>query len=223
VEMANKAALIALRAGLAPREKPARTPAPKARRSLRGRPAPDGIETRFAVRSGDAAIPPAEFLGLPRRPVRVVLDNLRSAFNVGSFFRLCDAVRADEVITCGYTCHPPHHKLEQTALGTTDSVPHRHFRTTEEALAVLRAEGVSIVGVETADGASRYDRFDWSLPVALVFGNEALGLSREVLGSLDAVVELPVRGYKNSVNVAAAGAVVLFDLARRQGWLDPEP
>lgn len=223
IELTNKAALIALRAGLAPRDKPARTPAPKRRRSARGRPAPDGIETRFAVRSGDAAIPPAEFLKLPRRPVHVVLDNLRSAFNVGSFFRLGDAIRVAEVVTCGYTCHPPHHKLEQTALGTTDSVPHRHFATTSEALAALRAGGASIVGVETVRGAGRYDRIEHRLPVALVFGNEALGLSREVLELCDSIIELPVQGYKNSVNVATAGAVVLFDLARRRGWFDVLP
>jgi len=189
-------------------------------RSLKGRPAPDGIETRFEVRTRDSELPPEEFARLPRRPIHIVLDNLRSAFNVGSIFRLADAARAAEVIPCGYTAYPPHHKLEQTSLGTTDSVPWRRFVDTASALADLRWSGAEVVAVETVRGASRYHRFNCHFPVALVLGNEALGVSEAVLELCDAVVEIPVFGYKNSINVATAAGIVLYEALRQGGWLD---
>ena len=195
-------------------------------RSLKGKPAPDGIETFFEVKTRDSELPPEEFAKLPRRPIHIVLDNLRSAFNVGSIFRLADAARAAEVIPCGYTAYPPHHKLEQTSLGTTDSVPWRRFDDTPSALADLKARGTQIVGVETARGASSYHRFKYDFPVALVLGNEALGVSEAALMMCDAVVEIPVFGYKNSVNVATAASIVLYELLRQGDWLDeegPEP
>ncbi len=189
-------------------------------RSFRGRPAPDGIETFFEVRTRDSELPPEDFARLPRRPIHIVLDNLRSAFNVGSIFRLADAARAAEVVPCGYTAFPPHHKLEQTSLGTTDSVPWRRFDTIAEALTDLKQRGVRLVAVETARSAAPYHRFDHRFPVALVLGNEALGVSEAALRMCDAVVEIPVFGYKNSVNVATAAGVVLYDVLRQAGWLD---
>jgi len=189
-------------------------------RSLKGRPASDGIETFFEVRTRDSELPPEEFARLPRRPIHIVLDNLRSAFNVGSIFRLADAARAAEVIPCGYTAYPPHHKLEQTSLGTTDSVPWRRFDSTADALADLKHRGIRLVAVETARGASLYHRLDYLFPVALVLGNEALGVSAAALKTCDAVVEIPVFGYKNSVNVATAAGIVLYDALRQAGWLD---
>jgi 23S rRNA (guanosine2251-2'-O)-methyltransferase len=189
-------------------------------RSLKGKPAPDGIETFFEVRTRDSELPPEEFARLPRRPIHIVLDNLRSAFNVGSIFRLADAARAAEVIPCGYTAFPPHHKLEQTSLGTTESVPWRKFSDTASALADLRWSGIEVVAVETVRGATRYHRFNYHFPVALVLGNEALGVSVEALEMCDAVVEVPVFGYKNSINVATAAGIVLYDALRQEGWLD---
>ena len=154
-------------------------------RSLKGKPAPDGIETFFEVRTRDSELPPEEFARLPRRPVHIV-----------------------------------HHKLEQTSLGTTDSVPWRRFDDVTSALADLRAKGIQIVGVETARGASPYHRFEYNFPVALVLGNEALGVSEAALRMCDAVVEIPVFGYKNSINVATAAAVVLYGMLRQGNWLD---
>ncbi len=188
--------------------------------SLKGKPATDGIETFFEVRTRDSELPPEEFARLPRRPIHIVLDNLRSAFNVGSIFRLADAARAAEVIPCGYTAFPPHHKLEQTSLGTTDSVPWRRFDTTTAALADLKAGGTHLVAVETSRHATPFHRFEYQFPLALVFGNEALGVSREALEQCEAVVEIPVFGYKNSINVATAVGIVLYDVLRKGDWLD---
>ncbi|MFO7676398.1 MAG: TrmH family RNA methyltransferase [bacterium] len=221
IQLADKAAAVAL-AGLHPAAGTRAVGRPmRPGRSLQGRPAPDGIETRYEVRSRDSALPPAEFARLPRRPVFIVLDNIRSAFNVGSIFRLADACRAAEVITCGYTAHPPHHKLDQAALGTTGSVPWRSARKTVAVLSELRGRGVQLVAAETAAPAVPYHRFEYRPPVALVFGNEALGLPGLVLDACDGVVDIPVAGLKNSINVAAAAGILLFDLCRRQGWLEP--
>ncbi len=192
-------------------------------RSLQGHIEPDGIETFYEVRTCDSNLPPAEFAQLPRLAVHIVLDNLRSAFNVGSIFRLADAIRAAEVITCGYTAHPPHHKLEQTALGTTASVPTRHFADTPMALWSLRNSGCRIVGVETVYNSPPYYQLELRFPLALVFGNEAMGIQQPALALCDSVIHLPVLGYKNSVNVAAAVAVVLYDVARRADWLTTAP
>ena len=223
IEVTDKAAELAILAGLNRADAAGRdavTPRNRPGRSLKGRRAPDGIETFYDVRTRDSELPPERFRELERRPVTVVLDNLRSAFNVGSVFRLADAARCAEVITCGYTCHPPHAKLEQTALGTTASVPTRHARETRSVVAELKRAGVQVVGVETAAEAVPFHRFDYRVPAALVFGNEALGVSRAVLDLCDGVVDIPVAGYKNSVNVAAAAGIVLFDLLRRLGRLD---
>jgi tRNA G18 (ribose-2'-O)-methylase SpoU len=193
---------------------------PRRGRSLKGRHAPDGIETFYEVRSRDSSLAPDEFRRLERRPVHLVLDNLRSAFNVGAIFRLADAVRAAEVIPCGYTACPPHHKLEQTSLGTTESVPWRRFALTTEAVAELSQRGIQVLALETAAVATPFHRFSYRFPVALVLGNEALGVSQSVLAMSHGVVEIPVAGFKNSVNVATAAAIVLYELMRRGGWLD---
>jgi len=223
IQLGDRAAEIALLTGCTPRPAPPAGHAPGRGKSLQGRPAPDGLETFYDVRSLDSGLTRAELAQLPRRPIRLVLDNLRSAFNVGSIFRLADAARIDQVLTCGYTPSPPHHKLEQAALGATGSVPWQHCATTLAAVERLKQEGVRIVALETAEGAVPYHRFRPDFPLALVLGNEALGVSQPVLQACDAVVSIPVFGLKNSVNVAAAAAIVLYRLLESGGWLDPGP
>ncbi len=172
-------------------------------------------ETNFEVRSFDRDLPLEEYRRLPRAPLTIVLDNLRSAFNVGSIFRLCDTMRAAELILCGYTAHPPHRKLEKTSLGTIDYVPWRHIDSTRDAVRDLQAHGIPVWAVETASHAVRYDRAAYPAPVALVFGNEALGVDRAVLALCDGCVQIPTFGYKNSLNVATAVAVVGYEVLRQ--------
>jgi len=174
-----------------------------------------GTETAFGVRTRDAAIPLETYLRLPKNPIHLVLDRLRSAFNVGSIFRTAETARLAEVITCGYTAHPPHPKLEKTALGTLDYVPTRHFEETQDAVNALRDAGAYVLALETAERSRAYTVVDYPKPVALVLGNEALGVDREVMAACDGLVEIPLRGYKNSLNVAAACAVVVFEILRQ--------
>lgn len=182
-------------------------------------PAPDGIETFYEVRSRDSHLPPEQFARLPRHPIYIILDNLRSAFNVGAIFRLADVTRTREILLCGYTAHPPHKKLEQTALGTTNSVPWRWFQNTVDAVLELKKNGVQIIALETVTGATPFHRFTYQFPIGIVLGNEALGVSQQVLGLCDGIVDIPVLGYKNSLNVATAAAVVLYELLRQGNWI----
>ncbi len=168
------------------------------------------METNFEVRSFDAEITKEAYDRLPKLPLYFVLDNLRSAFNVGSIFRTCDILRVKSLFLCGYTACPPHAKLEKTALGTIDYVPWRNFESAVDAVDYLRDRSVAVWAAETASGSVPYDEAVFPDELAIVLGNEALGVSRDVLERCDGLVEIPTRGYKNSLNVASACAVLGF-------------
>ncbi|MCL4235275.1 MAG: RNA methyltransferase [Deltaproteobacteria bacterium] len=146
--------------------------------------------------------------------VTLILDNIRSAYNVGAMFRTADAVGASRLMLCGITAHPPNAKLEKTALGAIDVVPWSYHAATAWAIDELRAAGVAIVGLEAAPGATPIHDFAWPDAVALVVGNEVTGISREVLARCDAVVAIPMVGVKNSLNVASAAAIALYEIRR---------
>ncbi len=173
--------------------------------------------SRFHAVTGDRAAAPE----LPRLPVTLVLDRLRSAHNVGNLFRLAEAVHAGGIWTCGYTATPPHPKLEKTARGCDRTVPCRHFPDTATALRELRGQGVRIYAVEIVQEA----RWSWDttfqFPAALVLGNEALGISPEALELCDDAIALPCLGQKNSINVGNCAAVPLYEALRQ--WLQANP
>ena len=148
-------------------------------------------------------------------PVTLVLDNLRSAYNVGNIFRAAEATRAAGIVTCGYTATPPHIKLQKTARGCDEIVPCEHFDSTTDAIAALRARGMKIYAVETVEGAKLFWEAPIELPCALVLGNEALGISQDALALCDGFLSLPALGRKNSINVGNCAAVILFECARR--------
>lgn len=150
-----------------------------------------------------------------RRPVHVVLDNVRSAFNVGSIFRTADAAGVECVHLCGITCWPPHAKLEKTSLGAHQYVGWKRHQSTEEALLWLRAQGIPIVALETRPEAQVMGQFCWPQPVAIVLGHEVVGVSAEVLALCDVCLQIPMFGVKNSLNVASAFAVVIYDVVSR--------
>ncbi|MBI5091588.1 MAG: RNA methyltransferase [Candidatus Hydrogenedentes bacterium] len=169
-----------------------------------------------------ANIPPEHVKQLARNPVHIVLDNLRSAFNVGSIFRTSDAGAAAHIHLCGLTAYPPHVKLEKTALGALDYVPWTYHDHVSQALDQLRAEHIPIVAVEVAEGAVSHVAYSWPLPVAIVFGNEVTGIQPETLAQCGAVVQIPMHGYKNTINVATAFGVVLYEILRQWGALNEE-
>lgn len=153
--------------------------------------------------------------------VTLVLDRLRSAFNVGNIFRLADAARAESIVTCGYTASPPHPKLAKTARGCDQCVPSRSVDTAADAIQELKADGFTVYAVETVSRAQAVWDTVFQFPAALVFGNEALGISKEALGLCDEFVMLPCLGVKNSINVGNCAAVVLYRAFHQ--WIQHQP
>ena len=158
----------------------------------------------------------------PRQPVHIVLENIRSAFNVGSIFRTSDAGAVEHIHLCGYTCHPPNAKLAKTALGAFDYVPWTHHASATDAIQVLRDQGVHIVAIETGEHAKVMGAYEWPEPVAIVLGNEVTGISQELLDQCDEIVRIPMLGHKNTVNVASAFGIVLFNILDQYGALKNE-
>jgi len=164
-----------------------------------------------------ADVPPEALPPVPRHPVHVVLDNLRSAYNVGSIFRTCDAGAAEHIHLCGMSAHPPHKKIEKTSLGAFAYVPWTYHERTTAALAQLREQNVPIVAIEIAEQAVSHTAFEWPKPVAIVFGNEVTGINAKIQGRCDAVVCIPMHGHKNSINVATAFGVDFYEILRQWG------
>ena len=156
---------------------------------------------------------------LPRSPVHVMLDNLRSAFNVGSIFRTADAGAVERIHLCGMSAHPPHHKLEKTALGAFDYVPWTYYERNRDCLDALEEQGLPVVAIEVTEVAVPYPEFTWPRPVAVVFGNEVNGVNERVLRRAQSVVCIPMKGHKNTINVATAFGIILYDILGKWGAL----
>lgn len=155
-----------------------------------------------------------EYKSLPPSGIVVVLDNIRSAHNVGSAFRTADSFKADRMVLCGICATPPSAEIHKSALGAEDSVPWEHFDDTMEALAQLRAEGYSIVSVEQTVSSVKLDRFrpEPGRRYALVFGNEVDGVQQCVVDDSDFSLEIPQKGTKHSLNVSVSIGVILWHL-----------
>jgi tRNA G18 (ribose-2'-O)-methylase SpoU len=152
---------------------------------------------------------------IARVPACVVLENIRSLYNVGSFFRSGDAAGVEKLYLAGYTGFPPHRGIRKVALGAEETLPWGRADDPLELVAKLRAEGRQIAVLETVPRA--VDLYDWNpvFPVALVVGNEVTGVSAELSERADVHVRIPMLGAKQSLNVAVAGGVVLFELLRK--------
>ena len=157
-----------------------------------------------------------EFKSQAKLPIRIVLDNIRSALNVGSAFRTADAFAIERIYLCGITAKPPHREILKTAIGATDSVEWEYSPSTFELIKQLKAEGVRIVGVEQVDHGTFLQDFQINLdfPSALVFGNEVKGIQDEVIPLLDECIEIPQFGTKHSLNVSVSIGVVLWEFLK---------
>ena len=153
--------------------------------------------------------------GFTKLPVRVLLDNVRSLYNVGAFFRTCDAVGVEMLDLCGITGRPPHKQIHKTALGAEESVRWGYHSDPIELVGGLRVAGYEIAAVETSLHA--VDLFDWQpgFPVCVVFGNEVEGIHPDLSRLCDTHVRIPMLGMKHSLNVATAGGVVIYELLRK--------
>ncbi|MFC1780079.1 RNA methyltransferase [Patescibacteria group bacterium] len=148
-------------------------------------------------------------------PIIVVLDNIRSALNVGAIFRTCDATNIEKLMLCGITAYPPHSRIPKTALGATESVPWEHYKTTEDTIKTMQLSNYVTISVELTSNATNLWDYEFKPNTALVFGNEISGISKEVQKMSDDVVKIPMFGKKKSLNVATSCGIVLYEALRQ--------
>lgn len=151
---------------------------------------------------------------ISRSPLRLVLDQVRSAFNTGALFRTADAAGVELIYLVGLTPHPPLPQLEKTALGSTGYVPWKHRASAEDVLQELRADGYSLVALDNGPKAVDVWDFPWTEKTALVAGNEVEGVSCEMLQASVASVNIPMFGYKRSLNVTTAIGIAVYEYLR---------
>jgi 23S rRNA (guanosine2251-2'-O)-methyltransferase len=164
----------------------------------------------FQATSGGAL-----YQNIARLPAAVLLDNIRSLYNVGAFFRTADATAIEKLYLCGITGRPPRKEISKTALGAEETVAWEHTLNAVELIRELRGRDYEIAAIETSMHA--VDLYDWSprFPVCVAFGNELEGLQPEISDLCDTHVRIPMLGAKHSLNVATAGGVVMYELLRK--------
>ena len=163
---------------------------------------------------------PAEFKQAKKLPLVVVLDDVRSLYNVGSVFRSGDAFRIEGLYLCGITATPPNAEIHKTALGGEDSVAWRYFQRTEEAVLALKADGYFVYSIEQVEGSMMLQdlTIDPKLGAkgyAVILGNEVKGVKQEVVDMSDGCLEIPQFGTKHSLNVSTTAGIVMWEFARK--------
>ncbi len=150
-----------------------------------------------------------------QHPIYVILENVRSLYNVGAIFRTSDGAGVKKIFLCGITGQPPKPEIAKTALGAEEMVEWEYEEEAADVIDRLRAEGVQIVGVELCDDAENYWEASVERPVCLVVGHEVEGVSEEVLNKCDKKIFVPMFGGKESLNVEAAFSTVVYEIVRK--------
>jgi tRNA G18 (ribose-2'-O)-methylase SpoU len=160
-----------------------------------------------------------EFKNKKKVPIIIVLDNVRSAHNVGSVFRTSDAFLIEKIILCGICPIPPKNEIRKTALGATESVDWSYTEKSIDCIKALKDDGYKIASIEQADNSTNLQDFsiEKHQKIALVFGNEVNGVNDEIVQMSDTVIEIPQHGTKHSFNVSVSVGIVLWDLCRKIG------
>lgn len=158
-----------------------------------------------------------EFKEKVKYPVYIVLDNVRSHHNVGSFFRTADAFCFEEIILCGITGQPPHRDIRKTALGSTETVNWRYEKNSITACKSLKESGYHLISIEITEDSTSMLKF--TIPkdqkIALIFGNEVHGVEQEIIDMCDTVLEIPQEGTKHSLNVSISGGICMWEIFKR--------
>ena len=158
-----------------------------------------------------------EFKDSHKMPLVVVLDHVRSLYNVGSVFRTSDAFLVKGICLCGITARPPHPEIHKTALGAEDSVEWKYFERTQDAVEWLRSLGYTILAIEQCEGSTMLQDFqlDKEKKYAVILGNEVKGVQQEVVDMCDGCIEIPQFGTKHSLNVSVTAGIVIWSIAAR--------
>lgn len=159
----------------------------------------------------------AEYKASEKQPIVVVLDYVRSLYNVGSVFRSSDAFCIEGVVLCGITARPPHPEIHKTALGAEESVEWKYFEQTEDALTWLKQQGYTVLAIEQCEGSTMLQDFqrEPGKKYAVVLGNEVKGVQQQVVDLCDGCLEIPQYGTKHSLNVSVAAGIILWHLSKK--------
>lgn len=160
---------------------------------------------------------PEAFMAQEKLPIVVVLDNVRSALNVGSIFRTADAFAIEKIYLCGITATPPHREILKTALGSTETVEWEYMENAVEVAQSLKRQGYGIWAVEQAVGSVSLDTFQvvTNQKVAMIFGNEVDGVEEATIENCHGCLEIPQFGTKHSLNVSVCAGIVIWDLVKK--------
>jgi len=157
-----------------------------------------------------------EFKRSEKTPVIAVLENIRSAYNVGSVFRTADAFLLEAIYITGYTALPGHKEIKKTALGAEESVEWKHFTNAAAAIESLKADGYKVYAVEQVVGSLMLQKVEFTSEekIAVILGNEVTGVEQDTIALCDGCIEIPQLGMKHSLNIATAAGVVLWEIIR---------
>jgi len=157
-----------------------------------------------------------EFKIAKKTPITIVIDNVRSALNIGSVFRTADAFLIENIILCGITSTPPNKEIRKTALGATDSVNWKYVKNTTDAVKQLIKEGYYVIGIEQTDKSTLLNEFKLpKKPIAIIMGNEVNGVDQQAINLCNEVIEIPQFGTKHSLNIAVTTGIIIWDLWKK--------
>lgn len=153
---------------------------------------------------------------IQKNPITIVLDNVLDTYNVGSIFRLADAVAAEKVILCGETLTPPNSRIKKASINTTGWVSWEYAANTKEALEKLKRDNpnIKIIAVEQDARSKPFDEVKYEFPLAIVVGHETHGVSSDVLDMVDSIVEMPMWGINTSLNVMVSCGIILYEIMK---------
>ena len=149
---------------------------------------------------------------IKRNPLVLVLDNVLDTYNIGSFFRLADALGAEKIYLCGPVVTPPNIKIHRASVGTWKWVPWQHCESTTDCIKQLKKDGYQVIACEQDKNSVNYQKAKYKNPVALITGSEMYGISKEVLKLVDQIIEIPMYGINISLNVLVATSIISFDI-----------
>lgn len=147
-----------------------------------------------------------------RTPLFVILDNIRSIYNVGAIFRTCDALLVEKIYLCGITGHPPRKDIDKVALGAVEVVPWEYVDNTVDIVRTLKGQGVQLCALELTHDSVHYKEANYPFPLAVILGNEVEGIGEDVMALVDMAVDIPMLGRANSLNVTTAFGIVGYEI-----------
>jgi len=148
------------------------------------------------------------------KKVYIVLDNIRSAYNVGSIFRSADGAGNCEILICGISPTPKHPKVEKTSLGSTKAIKWKYFKTALDSILYLNTKNIPIYSIELTSESIPYNSIEYPETVAIVLGHETEGINREILKISEKKISIPMRGKKESLNVATVAGIILYEIQK---------